>query len=431
MAPIHPDRARILEETTHRRPPGGSGSRWNDGRVTAEGVLFGQESTYSEMPRERGSRGGRKEKAKQKAMAERGSWRPDDLVERESGGMRRDEREYEREYDMRQERGYEMRQERGNEMRQERGNEKGYERDYGRGGEMSYEKRDEKRDERGYEKRDERGYEMSRERGIDREGEKRDVAAGSARQRPGHTARDEMSQERTIDSEGEGWKEVAGSKRKRPSQTMRMRAKKAEAKGRQSNERDSEGEEDMRSSKRAKHNHLDGKDLDLRSSSSNGRPRHGPATPTRQGIPHTKPTRSQRRQLNRAKTYEHAANCPKPWDTQAWRELAKEPDYRIHRQHAFVYRYLRSKECPVKKNMKEWKVKVHREMEELGFVEVLKSLASDGAVKLKRREEAEVLEKEEEEEEDVLDDGCDIDIYGDEETRAKYEPWIKSLTANT
>jgi hypothetical protein len=98
--------------------------------------------------------------------------------------------------------------------------------------------------------------------------------------------------------------------------------------------------------------------------------------------------------------------------------------------------------------MKEWKAKVHREMEELGFVEVLKSLASDGAMKLKKREEAKDLEKEEEEEEkvvekevvekevvekeeDVLDDGCDIDIYGDEETRAKYEPWIKSLTANT
>jgi hypothetical protein len=351
MAPIHPDRARILEEA-NSRPPGGSGG----GRATAEGASLYQESTYNEMPRERRAREER----------ERDSWRPDALVER--------------------------------------GVERG------------------RSDERGYERGYERGGEMSRERGIGREGERGEVVAGSKRKRPGQMARDDMGQEK-----GEGEREMGGSKRKRPSQTMRMRAKKAEARGRQSNERDREGEEDMRSSKRAKHNHPDGKDLDLRSNSSYDQPSHDPATPFRQGIPRSKLTRSQRRQLNRATTYERAATYPKPWDTKAWREFGKEPDYSIHRQHGFVYRYLRTKECPDKRNMKEWKVKVHREMEELGFVEVLKSLANERAVKeVVEKKEEEVVEKEEE----GLDDGCDIDIYGDEETRAKYEPWIKSLTAN-
>jgi hypothetical protein len=41
----------------------------------------------------------------------------------------------------------------------------------------------------------------------------------------------------------------------------------------------------------------------------------------------------------------------------------------------------------------------------------------------------EVAKKKEEEVFD--DDGCDIDIYGDDETRAKFQPWIKRLTAST
>ncbi|KAH8628088.1 hypothetical protein IG631_17856 [Alternaria alternata] len=31
----------------------------------------------------------------------------------------------------------------------------------------------------------------------------------------------------------------------------------------------------------------------------------------------------------------------------------------------------------------------------------------------------------------IADDGLDIDIYGDEETRRKYEPWIRSRMDRT
>jgi hypothetical protein len=198
------------------------------------------------------------------------------------------------------------------------------------------------------------------------------------------------------------------------------RVKEAKARSRQNKERDNEEEQETRSSKKAKHHQIDVEEANSRPSSFNDRPSHGPATTSLQEALLSQLSRSQRRNLYKEKTYERAANYPKLWDTEAWRELAKEPNQRIRSEHAFIYGYLRTEEGPNEYKMKEWKRKVHQEIKELGLEEVWTGNAKEDAV--------EIVEKQKEE---PPGEDFDIDIYGDEETRAKYEPWIKSLTVNT
>jgi hypothetical protein len=81
---------------------------------------------------------------------------------------------------------------------------------------------------------------------------------------------------------------------------------------------------------------------------------------------------------------------------------------------------------------------VHREMEGLGLEDAYKGphirkvprdeAQAEAVVEaVKEIARAEEVKKERMEMERLIaDDGFDIDIYGDEETRRKYEPWIRS-----
>ncbi|KAF1835791.1 hypothetical protein BDW02DRAFT_597022 [Decorospora gaudefroyi] len=113
-------------------------------------------------------------------------------------------------------------------------------------------------------------------------------------------------------------------------------------------------------------------------------------------------------------------------DKEAWRELAKSTDTAARSQHAETYRRLRKAH---KSKESRWGRVVQRELEDLGLVD---SVVRDGAKTPPKsgdkgvngvKDDAAVVYK------IVEEDEFDIDIYGDEETRRKYEPWIKSLEA--
>jgi hypothetical protein len=119
-----------------------------------------------------------------------------------------------------------------------------------------------------------------------------------------------------------------------------------------------------------------------------------------------------------AKARELAANYPPLKDREAWFELGKERDASTRRGHLLVYRHLRTADYP--KNYpggsKAWKQKVRRELEVLGLEDI--QIASEVKPDAKAEVEKKVTIFAEE-------DGFDIDIYGDEETRRRYEPAIK------
>ncbi|KAG9384176.1 hypothetical protein A1F94_006087 [Pyrenophora tritici-repentis] len=131
---------------------------------------------------------------------------------------------------------------------------------------------------------------------------------------------------------------------------------------------------------------------------------------------------------------ENAANYPPLDDTRAWQALGRETDSTTRDNSAFVYRHLRRAQCPKALSFPEWVKDVHREMEGLGLQDTGRYIRRDWQEAGGPVEEIEMVQETVavQEEVDVVqerkyeDDGFDIDIYGDEETRAKYEPWIRS-----
>ena len=123
------------------------------------------------------------------------------------------------------------------------------------------------------------------------------------------------------------------------------------------------------------------------------------------------------------KAQQRAADYPPLDDARAWQSLSKETNKKIRNETAFVYRHLRRDQCPKSLSYKEWCKRVHREMESLGLEDV-------GDAGEKDTPAGETASAEEEgpfvDEVKYEDDGFDIDIYGGEETRLKYEPWIRS-----
>ena len=318
MAPIRPDRARLLGDAL--RHGGRYGSEERD-----------QRGTYDERPMRR-PRGGRQERERREKRARRMEESP--LMERASESGR------------------------------------------GSGGD--------------YKSVNERDHEGSYDRGNERDSKEGKETTGSKRKRPGQSTR----RKRTFQEEG------------------------ALIEGARDNERGSEEEEGMGSSKRVKHNHIEAEGLSSRAPTPlSRRQRKLAARSSGQGVPPPLPHAKQH-QLELEKAREVAVDYPKLWDTKAWRELGKEADQELFKKHSDVYWHLRLKERPRDHKMKGWKCKLHREMEDLGFEKV------KDAVKVAE----EVVEEKREE---VKDDEFDIDIYGDEETRAKYEPWIKSTMPKT
>jgi hypothetical protein len=310
MAPVHSDRARLLDDAL--RQGGRYGSEEPD-----------QQGTYDERPR-----GGRQERERREQQARRLEERALDVhdysFERASEG--------------------------------------------GRGSEGGY--------QRGSERRYEMGHNRSNERAFGR------------------------TQERDNEKDSKEGKETTGSKRKRPGRSTRrkqfLEGEGALVEGTRDNEQGSEGEQAL-----------------------NRRHRRMAARSSGQGVPPSTPP-AQQHHLELEKAREMAVDYPKSWDTKDWHELAKETDQELFKKHADVYWHLRLDERPQHYTMKGWNRKVHREMEDLGFEE-----GKDTSEHVEK--EVEVVEKKEE----VRDDEFDIDIYGDEETRAKYEPWIKSTMMKT
>jgi len=125
-----------------------------------------------------------------------------------------------------------------------------------------------------------------------------------------------------------------------------------------------------------------------------------------------------------------AAEYPALANQPAWQSLGKETDKKRRQEAAFVYRHLRRSQCPKALSYKEWCKLVHREMERLGLQDVRerKRLVEEVSGKGIPMEEKVLLAETVPvvDEAKYEDDGFDIDIYGDEETRLKYEPWIRS-----
>jgi hypothetical protein len=330
MAPIHPDRARLLGDALRRG--GRYGSEQRD-----------QQGTYDERPTRR-PRGGRQERESQENQARRVE--ESTLIQRSSKSGR------------------------------ERGG------DYERGNERDH--------KRGYDRSDERGFGRTQERDNEKDSNEGKETTGSKRRRPGQSAR----RKRVFDEEG------------------------ALLEGARDNERSSEGEQKLGSPKRAKHNHTEQPSSRAPTPLSR-RQRRLAARSSGQDVSSLLPP-AQRHQLELEKAREVAVDYPKLWDTKAWRELGEETDQEVFKKHANVYWHLRLEERPQDYKVKGWKRKLHREMEDRGFEEM-----KDAAEHVEKK--AEVVEKKEE----VKDDVFDIDIYGDEETRAKYEPWIKSTMMKT
>ena len=125
-----------------------------------------------------------------------------------------------------------------------------------------------------------------------------------------------------------------------------------------------------------------------------------------------------------------AAEYPPLANEPAWQSLGKETDKRRRQEAAFVYRHLRRSQCPKALSYKEWCKRVHREMERLGLQDVSekRNLVEEvGGKGIPMEEKVLVAEKVPvADEAKHEEDGFDIDIYGDEETRVKYEPLIRS-----
>ena len=136
-----------------------------------------------------------------------------------------------------------------------------------------------------------------------------------------------------------------------------------------------------------------------------------------------------------------APKYPDIRDIDAWRKLAQTNERSWQAEDAFVYRHLRFDQCPKGLAFKEWKIRVHREMEGLGLEHPFagpqtkhapedevdkKSVAGVTEATVATAQKGEESKRRMEMERMVADDGFDIDIYGDEETRRKYEPWIRS-----
>ncbi|CAA9960186.1 hypothetical protein PTMSG1_03592 [Pyrenophora teres f. maculata] len=159
-----------------------------------------------------------------------------------------------------------------------------------------------------------------------------------------------------------------------------------------------------------------------------------PRSENRQGYEY--PDKERSKQATRlAKAQESAANYP-PLDNQsAWQALGRETNIAARDNSAFVYRHLRRDQRPEALSYKEWVSCVHREMEGLGL-QGLRDEVIPG------KEDGEpvggnvVVTETVAVQEGVLgvqearyeDDGFDIDIFGDEETRARYGPWMRSPT---
>lgn len=150
---------------------------------------------------------------------------------------------------------------------------------------------------------------------------------------------------------------------------------------------------------------------------------------------------SGRRKDQLDKALQLAPKYPDLQDIDAWRKLAQTNERSWQAEDAFVYRHLRFDQCPKGLAFKEWRIRVHREMEGLGlehpFLGPHTKQAPEEEVKtdtVAEVTEAAVVTAQKEEESKRrmemermnADDGFDIDIYGDEETRRKYEPWIRS-----
>jgi hypothetical protein len=169
-----------------------------------------------------------------------------------------------------------------------------------------------------------------------------------------------------------------------------------------------------------------------------------PRPPKRNDPP--RPTRKVSRQrtlaeqkLERARQL--APRYPDLRDVDAWRKLGHSAKRKSDTEHAFVYRHLRLDQQPQSLAFKEWKIRVHREMEGLGLEyaytgphvnqltenEVKADTASgESEMAVVTAQKEEESRRRMEVETMIADDGFDIDIYGDEETRRKYEPWIRS-----
>jgi hypothetical protein len=143
------------------------------------------------------------------------------------------------------------------------------------------------------------------------------------------------------------------------------------------------------------------------------------------------------------KAQQLAPNYPDLRDIEAWQKLGQNIERKFHREYTFVYRQLRLNQCPKALAYTEWRKRVQQEMVGLGLQDAYTRPFVDrmpgGEVKDEAKEEvAQEAMKEAEEERArremdrmIADDGLDIDIYGDEETRRKYEPWIRSRMDRT
>ncbi|KAI4645098.1 hypothetical protein J4E93_005898 [Alternaria ventricosa] len=171
----------------------------------------------------------------------------------------------------------------------------------------------------------------------------------------------------------------------------------------------------------------------------NKRPKVEVSVPPKRSDPRKRGSGRRNDQLDKA--LQLAPKYPDLQDIDAWRKLAQTNERSWQAEDAFVYRHLRFDQCPKGLAFKEWKIRVHREMEGLGlehpFTGPQTKHAPEDEVDKKSGSgvtEATVATAQKEEESKrrvemermVADDGFDIDIYGDEETRRKYEPWIRS-----
>jgi hypothetical protein len=149
-----------------------------------------------------------------------------------------------------------------------------------------------------------------------------------------------------------------------------------------------------------------------------------------------KEARKQRRVDDLERARQLAPSYPDLGDIEAWRKLGQNTKHGSQEEHTFVFWHLRLDQRPRGLGFGEWKKRVHQEMEQLGL---RAKKAPEGGVEgivmegvpQESIETAEDEQRRRDMERMVADDGLDIDIYGDEETREKYEPWIRSRMDRT
>lgn len=138
-----------------------------------------------------------------------------------------------------------------------------------------------------------------------------------------------------------------------------------------------------------------------------------------------------------------APSYPDLADTEALRKIGQKLKRSSQAEHTHVFWHLRLDQRPRGLGHTEWKKRVLQEMGRLGlddrFTDPHANKSSEDEVKVEVMggEIKETVETPEDErrrkemERMVADDGLDIDIYGDEETRKMYEPWIRSRMDRT